>query len=135
VRGLTAQAQAKLVAYDFPGNVRELRNVIENAMVSCQRDQIDARDLALLTNGQSSGTAQGVFDALIPISWGENALENLERQAIERAMMMTEGNRTKAAQMLGIRRSVLLRALVRHQLHIPSVTGRPPKQKDDPQFS
>ncbi len=95
VRGLTPEALARLSAYGFPGNVRELENVIERAYILCTSDMIGPRDL-----GE-------------PFSRGVRAprtgsLRNQERELIERTLRKHGGNRTHAAQELGISRRTLL---------------------------
>lgn len=96
---LSENAQAKLCEYDFPGNVRELENILERAFTLCEGDLIDASDL-LLTNttamtGDGIKTPDGEMDL-------ENFLERIERDAIEKALEATAGNKTAAAKRLGI---------------------------------
>ena len=59
--------------------------------------------------------AEGIT-SLLPITWGPNALDQLEREAIRRALTATNGNQTHAAKLLGIQRLALMRAMARHGL-------------------
>ena len=92
---LTSPALEKLARYDFPGNVRELENLLERAATLCEDDRIDAEDLFLPTT--SMRAAEHRTD--LPL---EEYLEDIEREAIERALEETRWNRTAAARRLGI---------------------------------
>ena len=97
---LTEAAVRALNEYHFPGNVRELENVLERAVTLCSNGIIDAKDLQL--RPKSSNTEVPVQNAVTP---GENlgdALEDIERDAIVRALEQTRYNKTKAAQLLGM---------------------------------
>jgi two-component system response regulator PilR (NtrC family) len=110
---LTPGAVERLRGYDFPGNVRELENVLERAFTLCDADQIDAEDLHLgngvqhaasasqiIAEGQAGeGEGIAVPDGEIDL---EGYLEKIERQAIEKALEATRWNKTAAAKRLGI---------------------------------
>jgi transcriptional regulator with GAF, ATPase, and Fis domain len=110
LNGLTSSARAKLVDYDYPGNVRELRNIMELAVITSGGPMLDAGDIALpdaMSNGQATivnGRVQ------LTLAFGDRALENLERAAVEAALRRAEGNQTRAARLLGIQRLALARA-------------------------
>jgi DNA-binding NtrC family response regulator len=109
VREVTKGALDLLMAQDWPGNVRELANVIERAVVLCTGDQIQPEDLAL------SGVVASPPSASIPPSMrlGDfHALVKEHKQAIIRAALReTGGNQTKAAELLGLQRTYLVRLL------------------------
>ena len=100
MRGLTREAKNKLLKYVWPGNVRELQHTMERAVI--------------LGDGSLLQPDNFLFQAVTPrIKEDEDILnlERLERQAIERAMRLSEGNVTRAAEYLGITRFALYRKL------------------------
>jgi len=104
---LTPEALAALLSYAFPGNVRELENVLERAVALCENNTIKPDDLRLTP--QSAGGApptrieEEEDDA---DSGGDGGLDsyisNLEREAIMKALQETRYNKTAAAKKLGI---------------------------------
>jgi DNA-binding NtrC family response regulator len=87
VTGLTPSAQSGLVEYGWPGNIRELQNVIERAVI-LSAGEINASQLNLEISGEA------------PPERG--LLRNLERETIQKVLVETGGNRKRAAQILGI---------------------------------
>lgn len=96
---LTADALAKLESYRFPGNVRELENMLERAYTLCEDDQIKAGDLRL---AEAVPAADGQENNLAQIDNLEDHLEEIERKLIMQALEETRWNRTAAAQRLGL---------------------------------
>jgi two-component system response regulator AtoC len=125
VRELTADALQRLVDYDWPGNVRQLRTAIEHGVVMSNASRISLRHLPAFLQPGATDTG-GIF-ALRPVrvsSAGESAapkppaipdedldLARMERTHIGEALRRTRGNRTEAAQLLGISRRTLQRKL------------------------
>jgi Nif-specific regulatory protein len=104
--GLTAAARDKLLHYSWPGNVRQLRNVIDSAVVLAEGDEIDVEDLGLRDAG---GAEMETLE-----------LESWERKLIAEALRRTNHNVPEAAGLLGIGRATLYRkvdqyGLGRHQ--------------------
>ena len=97
---LTDEALAKLKSYRFPGNVRELENMLERAYTLCEADLIQAQDLRL-SQTANSGEASGEAN-LAHIDNIEDYLEGIERKLIMQALEETRWNRTAAAQRLGL---------------------------------
>ncbi|MDR2784780.1 MAG: sigma-54-dependent Fis family transcriptional regulator, partial [Treponema sp.] len=102
---LSPGAVEKLLAYSFPGNIRELENILERALIYSEGPDIQARDLDLHRGAPADPPEPPPF----PAASGEGqSLENIEREAIIAALARTGGNRTKAAEELGISRKTIL---------------------------
>jgi two-component system response regulator AtoC len=97
VRGATEAAYALLRGYGWPGNIRELRNVIERAMLLSDSELLDARDFTLTAGPASAGD-----DFELPASGVD--LEKLERSLVVQALKRSNGNQTKAGTFLGLNR-------------------------------
>ena len=93
---LTAGAQHKLKGYGFPGNVRELENILERAVTLCDSGKLEAEDLSLPELPQADWPPRSSDQPL------EDQMEDLERQAITQALEETRWNRTAAAKKLGM---------------------------------
>jgi len=127
---LAPDALERLSEYAWKGNVRELENVIERALILCSGDTITAQDLPLgpATPQGRAAPAPGGIPASTHSSSGpahpspENGfslheyLESLERKYIEDALVRTDGHREKAAKLLGIHRNTLSRRLAHFRI-------------------
>jgi two-component system response regulator PilR (NtrC family) len=96
---LDTDALEKLKCYRFPGNVRELENMLERAYTLCEDDQINASDLRL---AEASAPTENGEASLAQIDNMEDYLEDIERKLIMQALEETRWNRTAAAQRLGL---------------------------------
>lgn len=99
VAKLHPQALDALKSYRFPGNVRELENMLERAHTLCENKQIEASDLRL---AEGNCAAEGGVPDLTQIDNLEDYLENVERQLLLQALEETRWNRTAAAQRLNL---------------------------------
>lgn len=112
LNGFTPDALDVLTAYSWPGNVRELRNVVERMVVLSRGDRLSVRDLPREIREQAAGQQGGSTQA------GEAfSLEGAEKDMILKALKACEGNRTRAAEQLGISRRTLHRKLNEYGLH------------------
>jgi transcriptional regulator with PAS, ATPase and Fis domain len=111
INSVSDRAMACLMAYHYPGNVRELENAIEHAFVVCAGSTIRLEDLPPHFVEQSPRPAAS--RATGPGS-GLGPLENAEAAAIRDALERHDGNRTRAAKDLGISRNTLWRKMKRH---------------------
>jgi two-component system response regulator HydG len=111
---LTEEALSLLRVYDWPGNVRELENVIERAIVLCEGDRITPADLPFETPRR--GLAVRAPDGFPPL---REAVDELERQMIRRAMEAAGGVKVEAARLLDLKPSVLYYKLDKHGLAEP----------------
>lgn len=109
--GITETAMASLCAYAWPGNIRELRNCVERMVVLCRGKMIDLENVPVdIREGVTPGIAKTV------LSQPSCDLECNEKMLIERALNECGGNRTKAAEKLGISRRTLHRKLHTYNL-------------------
>jgi DNA-binding NtrC family response regulator len=115
ISGLTRRAQAVLLQHAWPGNVRELENVISSACITAGGDFIDLADLPEGLEHRGPRTAEG--DEFRPLS-----LEEMRKIHIHRVLDMCQGNRLRAAQVLGIGRTSLYRYLKDDEKEKPNAT-------------
>ena len=98
-------ARQKLMQYSWPGNVRELQHCIERAIVLTDKTELSDEDIRLENTVTSSNKKNSLESA------DSLNLETLERQAIKRAVSLSNGNLTQAAELLGITRFALYRKI------------------------
>jgi sigma-54 dependent transcriptional regulator, acetoin dehydrogenase operon transcriptional activator AcoR len=124
VAQLSAEALRVLEGYLWPGNVRELGNVVERVLVGSVKPVIEPGDLpsAVQTDGVSPVRH-------FPQYHLETVLAEAERRTIERALRQAQGNRNKAAQLVGLSRASFYRKLKTYNLlqgERDMITLRPP---------
>jgi two-component system, NtrC family, response regulator AtoC len=117
LKGFTPDALETLMRHTWPGNVRELRTAIEHAVVFARNDRITPRDLPASVRAPvvSAETPGGISPETGP-SAPELSVKEAEKQLIIRALQETGGNRTLAAQKLGMSRRTLHRKLHTYNL-------------------
>lgn len=108
IEGFSPAAKRALLAYDWPGNIRELRNCIESAVVLARSNIIEPDDLP-------PAVVKAENPALLSLEVGIT-LEEAEKRLIVSSLALCGGNKTKAAEMLGIGRKTLHRKLQEYQI-------------------
>jgi two-component system response regulator PilR (NtrC family) len=97
---MSDEAMDRLLSYAYPGNVRELENILERAVTLCSDDRIEPGDIQLK---QGPGMEVSAVSEEVPGTDGlEGQLEHIERAAIVKALEQTRYNKTKAAELLGM---------------------------------
>jgi two-component system NtrC family response regulator len=104
IPSVSREAYRLLYQYDYPGNVRELENIIERAVVICDGAHITAADLPFQ---QPTRNAHPEMSADLPELPLQEALSRLERKMIEQAMARTDNNQSRAADLLGLSERML----------------------------
>ncbi len=111
-KSISAKAIEVLLAYDWPGNIRELENVIERAAILCQNNMIEPRDLSLpnslMVLPSSNGHDNKIGTAM--------PLKELERMHIEGVLRSFRGNKTESAKILGISLKTLYTKIQQYQI-------------------
>ena len=109
---ISDEAMAALQAYDWPGNVRQLRNVVERAVILAPREKLERIEADMLSeevNGENSGGGQAM--AAMMGSPLREARENFEREYLSVQIRRFSGNISKTATFIGMERSALHRKL------------------------
>jgi DNA-binding NtrC family response regulator len=125
-RRLSAQALMRLQAYQFPGNIRELRNLIERAVILSTGEEIGAEHFPLRAgasaaaesgdNGREGVMSFGWIESLPPSFDLRGFLSTVEKTLIERTLQSTRGAQAEAARRLGLSRSDLSYKLLKYEL-------------------
>ena len=134
IEGIEAEARNVLVAYAWPGNVRQLENVVENMVVFATGPKLTAEEIpadiggTLRETAKVTATTLGTSTALVPVSAGVGGastaivslagmnLAELEKKAIEETLTSVAGNREMAAKILGIGERTLYRKIKEYGL-------------------
>ncbi len=112
IRAISTDALQVLMQHDFPGNVRELKNAIESAVLSETTDQLQSQSLpSHLTQESSQPAASSPADTTVILP-----LDEVERRTIVHALKVTGNNIADTARQLGIDRTTLYRKLKKHNL-------------------
>ncbi|VAW30101.1 Response regulator of zinc sigma-54-dependent two-component system [hydrothermal vent metagenome] len=117
---LNKEAMEKMMDYSFPGNVRELRNIIERAVILCEGDELLPHHLQLSHSHGDGKDGAVMFEASgissdIPSDFGLDLEEN-ERQLIRKALSRSGNNKSKAASLLNITWQALDRRMKKYNM-------------------
>jgi two-component system response regulator AtoC len=102
VPAFSSGALEKLLGYDFPGNVRELENILERALIYSDGLELAAGSIDLHRPGSVETPAYSLPET------GDGSLEAMEKKAIRETLARWKGNRTRAAKELGVSRKTIL---------------------------
>ena len=113
---LSPEAAEKLLSYNYPGNVRELRNTVESALIAERGDRIGPESLVL-------GTGTAPEDAFFAIHLGQDELPprmaEVEKRYLERVLRFAEGNRSEVARLLGLSYPTITRKIAEYGIEVP----------------
>jgi two-component system response regulator AtoC len=117
IKGVTRKTLNLMQSYTWPGNIREMESVIYEAMVLSESSRIDENNLPLRIRGKASAKDDLKMVEERPMTEViQNKTEQMEKIIIEKALEASGGNRTKAAEKLGISRKTLFNKMVHHKL-------------------
>jgi PAS domain S-box-containing protein len=114
IHGISQSVMQGLLQYDWPGNIRELRNTIERLVVFSTDGYIKEEDLPFSFQGRQKGYPPVMRDGLLPL---QEELDQHEKRAIIQALELEKGNKQAAAKRLGISRATLYNKM--NKLRIP----------------
>ncbi len=119
---ISEEALKRLMEYDWPGNVRELENVVERAVVLSRGQIITSRELPFGDHDAGDHEDDGGDEVSVEKSFFKKSVAQFEKDLIMKALRDANGNRSKAAEMLGIYRRLLYAKIKEYGLE-----GYPPK--------
>lgn len=111
IRGFTPRALEKIMAYHWPGNIRELMNAVERAVILARADVLDEEEIALIMEDRGGKEDITVPDRSLP----NLSLEDIEKQSILEMLKNCGGNKSETARRLGITRKTLRTKLQKYQ--------------------
>jgi PAS domain S-box-containing protein len=115
IAGVSDEVMARLMEYEYPGNVRELENIIEQAFVLCRGGLIELHHLPPELR-PFGGAGSGQFQP--------TSVQAMEKHMITEALRLYRGNRGKTARALGIHPATLYRKIKKFEIDVPAVDGR-----------
>ncbi|GAB6157629.1 sigma-54 dependent transcriptional regulator [Desulfotomaculum varum] len=115
---ISPEAMTLLKAYQWPGNIRELQNVIERAVILSQGQEIKSRHLPKEIQKLDSNKGKTGQGLIINFPDEGISFEEVEKELIIKALEKSNGNQTRAAQLLGITRSALLYRAQKYQIKL-----------------
>jgi transcriptional regulator with PAS, ATPase and Fis domain len=115
IAGVSDEVMERLMGYEYPGNVRELENIIEQAFVLCRGGVVELHHLPRELRPSGSGESRGLQQA---------SLQTMEKRLIAEILHRYRGNRGRTARSLGINPSTLYRKIKSLGIQAPEVDGR-----------
>lgn len=109
INSISPKVEKALMEYDWPGNIRELENTIERAVVLSKGNEIELEDL--MYHGISTATS-----LLPPIRGKYHTLDNIEKEYIKTVLLTQQGNKSKTAKILGIDRKTLWAKIKKYKI-------------------
>ncbi len=109
IKGIDPELTLKLMDYDFPGNVRELKNMIERAIILCEKDIIDWEDFRYSIPGTAEVKTSSITDETLDLA-------EIEKEAILKALEQAHHNKSKAAELLNITWQALDRRMEKYHI-------------------
>jgi two-component system response regulator AtoC len=122
---ISEEALKRLMEYDWPGNVRELENVVERAVVLSRGQIITSRELPFGDHEGDGHEEEGGDEVSVEKSFFKKSVAQFEKDLIMKALRDANGNRSKAAEMLGIYRRLLYAKIKEYGLEGYPPKGRP----------
>lgn len=113
VHGFSETARTAMQKYSWPGNIREMCNLIERSVILCDTPVIDASDLVIVSSQRQRQLPPEHSSML-------GSLEQLEREHIQKVLQASGNNLSRAAEILGITRSTLYSKIRKYQLEVPN---------------
>jgi DNA-binding NtrC family response regulator len=131
IKGFSMEASAGLTAYDWPGNVRQLKNAIERAVILCEGDEITPKELPALDDRgglvvQVPESNEALKKAKKEIR--EKAVREVEKNFIIHALMQNDWNVTRAARKVGLQRPNFQNLMKKHGISLPTRPVSPYKK-------
>jgi DNA-binding NtrC family response regulator len=123
MKGFSVEASGRLAAYDWPGNVRQLRNVIERAVILCEGDEITPKELPALE--EMGGLVVQVPETneelkRLKKEIREKAVHEVEKNFVIQALMQNDWNVTRAAKKVGLQRPNFQNLMKKHGICLPA---------------
>jgi two-component system, NtrC family, response regulator AtoC len=122
---ISEEALKRLMEYEWPGNVRELENVVERAVVLSRGQIITSRELPFGDHEAGEHEEEGGDEVSVEKSFFKKSVAQFEKDLIMKALRDANGNRSKAAEMLGIYRRLLYAKIKEYGLEGYPPKGRP----------
>ncbi len=130
IKGFAPTAMRLLLAYDYPGNVRELRNLVERAVLLAEEGGFILPDF--LPDEVLSGAAQAPMPAGDSLDSLRDAVGEFEASLIERKLDQFDWNQTRTAKELDISRRTLIEKMNKYQIHRPEAGGAAEARRERP---